>query len=63
MKKNNDKYANIRAYLCAQPSNHLRIVAARAKVPEGELRDIVDGAEISEGIANMLALVAEPNEK
>lgn len=61
------RYANLRKYLeqeanaeTARGKNLLCVVAARAKVSEGELQEIVDGGEISDEIANALALVTEP---
>lgn len=61
-------YPNIRAYLerenkvvTGRGVGMLGVVAARAKVSEGELREIVeDGKEISDDIANAIALVVEP---
>lgn len=60
------KYDNIRQYLereanasTARGKNLLCVVAARAKVSEGELQDIVDGAEITDEMAAALALVTE----
>jgi hypothetical protein len=64
MTKANDEkpdYSNYLAYLKAQKYSDLRVVAARAKVGEGELRDIVAGiTEIDEDMALHLALVTEP---
>jgi hypothetical protein len=63
-------YSNLVAYLkreaeaeTARGKGLLCIVAARAKVSEGELRDIVEGrVEMSDEIANALALVVEPQD-
>lgn len=64
MAKRTERYANFRKYLEQQAaakttrgSNLLCLVAARAKVSESELQDIVDGGEISDDIANALALL------
>jgi hypothetical protein len=58
--------AEIRSYLEEQNKTvtgrgvgTLCVVAALAKVPEGELRDIVDGAEISDEIAAAILPVME----
>lgn len=62
------QYPNLLAYLKEQATMEtgrsvgcLDIVAARAKVPESELRDIVAGKiEMSDSIAYALSLVTEP---
>lgn len=68
--RNEGRYPNIRAYLerenkvvTGRGVGTLCVVAARAKVSEGELRAIVeDGVEISDEIANALAYVTEPTD-
>ena len=57
-----DKYANFRRYLEIEfEAGRLCIVAARAKIGEGELIDIVENdAPITDDIANCLALVTQP---
>lgn len=45
------------AWLKSFPESYLRVLAARAKVPEGELRDIVLGEPMSESIADALQVI------
>jgi len=61
MSKSDRPFRDLVKYLSDTPASELRIVAARAKVPEGELFSIVAGeAEISESMALMLSAVVEP---
>ena len=65
-----DKYPNIRTYLerehgilTGRGTGALCIVAALAKVSEGELREIVEeGKPISDEIAEAIALITEPKD-
>jgi hypothetical protein len=58
------KHSDLRKFLTEEhESGGLCVIAARAKVPEGELHDIVvNGKEISESLALMLSGVVEPKD-
>lgn len=53
------KHTDIRNFLEQVDKSWLRVVAAQAKVSEGDLFAIVDGAEISDEIAFSVRLIGD----